>query len=142
MDGATRGVVSSLGLAADPRGEYCLGKMALYKKKFGRAEKHFVRAIELAPDSPDARNGLAVTLGHDKRVDEALTVAHSLASGHPDYGPGWLNLAWLYAVGMKDGAAAAGPYARARELGMPASKRIEKRLEKTEEIAVALHERK
>ena len=124
------------------RGEYCLGKMALYKKKFARAEEHFERAIELAPDSPDARNGLVVTLGHDKRVDEALTLAHGLANDHPDYGPAWLNLAWLYAVGLKDGAAAAGPYGRALELGMPPSKRIEKRLKKTEEIAVALHERK
>ncbi len=142
VNGAVRGVVSSLGLDADPVGEYSLGKMALYKKKFERAEERFLRAIELAPGSPDARNGLVVTLGHEKRVDEALSVAHGLASDHPEYGPAWFNLAWLYAVGMKDGASAVEPYERALELGMPSSKRIEKRLEKTDEVTVALHERK
>ena len=129
VDGAVRGVISSLELDDDPLGEYYLGKTALYKKKFERAEGHFLRATELAPDSPRARNGLVVTLGHDERVEEALAIAQSLTSDYPDFGPGWFNLSWLYAVGMKDGVSAVEPYHRALELGMPASKRIEKRLE-------------
>lgn len=137
VDGTIRGVLSSLDLTEDPVGEYYLGKMALYKKKFERAEAHFMESIEFQPASPDARNGLLVTLGHDKRADEALAVAHSLADAHPDYGPVWLNIAWLYAVKKKDGASAVGPYKKALALGMAPSKRIEKRLEPEDWASVA-----
>lgn len=142
VDGTVRGVLSSLELVSDSVGEYYLGKMALNKKKFERAEAHFLKSIDLDPASPDPRNGLLVTLGHDKRVGEALAVARSLASAHPDYGPVWFNIAWLHAVEKKDGAEAAEPYRKALALGMAPSMQIEKQLETEDRVAAANHERK
>ncbi len=130
---AVNGVVSALlcelGLAEEAEGEYYLGKLAMNKKDFEGALTHFRKAVALAPDSLDAENGLAVTLGHMKKVDEAIATARAVADRAPDYGPAWYNLAWWYATEKADTATAKTCYEKAQALGIAPEERLEKALQ-------------
>jgi tetratricopeptide (TPR) repeat protein len=130
VDAVAAALVCDLGLGEDAVGEYYLGKLAMNRKQFKDAGAHFKRAIELDPGLVDAKNGHAVNLAYNKQLDDAIAVAEQITVEHPDYGPAWFNLAWWYAMKKKDAASAVPCYEKARALGMPPERAIEKQLKK------------
>ena len=128
VDAAVEALLCDLGLRENPVGYYHLGKSALMHKRFDTAEDYFRKALALDESHQAARNGLAVSLAYNKEIEEALATIEELVWEDPAFGPGWHNLAWLHAVKNKDPVAAAEPYRKARELGMPRSRKIERRL--------------
>lgn len=129
VDGAIDALLTALGVADIADGHFYLGKTAVYQEDLERAERHLRRALELDPTNVEASNALVVALGHMDRVDEAVELAQTLVESHPEYGPGWYNLAWLHAVKRDDGASGEAAYRQALALGMPGSKKIEKRIQ-------------
>lgn len=128
VDAAVEALLCDLGLRETSEGYYHLGKSALMHKRFADADAHFRKALTLDDDNRDARNGLVVSLGRNGQTDAALVLAERLVADEPAFGPGWLNLAWLHAIKNKDPELAAEPYRRAQALGMPRSKRIERKI--------------
>ncbi len=129
VDGAISALVCAMGLAAEPAGEYYLGKLALNRKEFDDAAAHFKKSAALDPANIDTINGLAVTMGHNDQPTEALAMLELLTKSHPEYGAAWHNIAWIRAVKSDDADGAKEPYRKALELGMPEDKKIEKALE-------------
>jgi tetratricopeptide (TPR) repeat protein len=129
-DAAVSALVCDLGLAREPIGEYYLGTLSMNRKDFDEAETHFAQALALDAGNVDARNARAVNRWHNKERDRALSEMRALANDVPDFGPAHYNLAFWLAVEMKDGAAGKEHYEKARALGMPESKKIEKAIEK------------
>ena len=125
-DGAISAMLCDLGLADEPAGHYYLGKLAMNRKKFKLAEEHFQKALAIDPRYIEALNGRAVNLAHNKQIDDAIGLERKLVESAPDYAPGWLNLAWFYAIGKKDAAAAKPCYEKALELGAAPEKKLEK----------------
>ena len=128
VDGAISALLCDLGLAEEAVGEYYLGKLAMNRKDFKRADAHFKKSVQLDPSFIEARNGCAVNLAHNKQLDDAIRMEQELTQSHPDYGPAYLNLAWFYAIGKKDPAAAKPLYEKALKLGMARENKIEKRM--------------
>jgi len=129
VDGAVAGLLTSLELKKSALGEYYLGKVALQRKKFDQARARFTEAIRLDSENVDARNGLIVTMGHDKDEVEAMQMAMHLVQERPDFAPGWLNLAWLQVIKLKHAELGREPYERALSLGMAPVKSIAKKLD-------------
>lgn len=131
---AVEGVVSAalvdLGLADEPLGHHYLGRLALMRKDFDIAEDHFRRACAQDPALIPAWDGLALTLAHSRRLDEAMDIALQIAEQHPDHAPAHYNLAWWHAVEMKDAAAAKPHYDRALALGMAPHRSIDRAMKK------------
>ena len=125
-DGAISAMLCDLGLADEPVGHYYLGKLAMNRKKFKLADEHFQKALAADPGYIDAINGRAVNMAHNKQLDDAISLGKKLVESAPDYAPGWFNLAWFYAIGKKDPAAAKPYYQKALELGMAPEKKLEK----------------
>ncbi len=132
FEAAARGAVSAMlvdmGLADEPEGAYYLAKQLMNQKKFDRADAYYRKALAMRPDYADARNGLAVNTAHAGDLDGAIALAEALVKDKPDYAPAQYNLAWWYAEGRKDVEAARPYYERARELGLPGDKDLEKTL--------------
>jgi len=126
VDCVIAALLVDLGLEDSADGRYCLGRGLMNRKKFDEADAHFAAAIKLAPDMVDAYNARAVNLARNKQLDNAIALATEITKKWPEYGPAWYNLAWWHAVEKKDAAAAAGCYKKARALGMPEEKKIEK----------------
>ncbi|MBI4559273.1 MAG: tetratricopeptide repeat protein, partial [Candidatus Hydrogenedentes bacterium] len=130
VDGAISALLCDLGLAEEALGEYNLGKRELNAKHFAEAASHFRKAIALDNALAHAHNGLAVTLAHADKLDEAIAMTIALTERSPDYAPAWYNLAWWHATEKKDPNAAKPYYERARALGMAQDEKIEKALKK------------
>lgn len=128
VDGLISALVTDLGLAEEANGAYYLGKQAMYKKDFDKAEKRFNQALTLDPASLEAKNGLSVNLAHTGKIDAAIALAKEIIQTDPRYGPAHYNLAWWYATEKDDPAAARPHYKKALDLGMPTGKKIEKAL--------------
>jgi tetratricopeptide (TPR) repeat protein len=115
---AASALVVNLGLAEDALGEYHLGELALMRKDFNEALRHYRKAISLNPDFPAAHNGIAVTLGHGGEIADAIETATAVTEQWPEFAPSYMNLAWWYATEKKDIESAQPYYRRALELGM------------------------
>ncbi|MCL4694328.1 MAG: tetratricopeptide repeat protein, partial [Candidatus Hydrogenedentes bacterium] len=100
-------------------------------KDFKEAAGYLEKATQLDPDDLNIKNTYAVNLAHNNQVDEAIRVAKEITESNPDFGPAWFNLAWWYAVEKDDGGMAAPYYEKARNLGMPEDKKIEKKIRKS-----------
>jgi tetratricopeptide (TPR) repeat protein len=96
------------------------------RKKFNIADEHFQKTLEADPANLDALNGRAVNLAHNKQLEAAIQLEKRLVESAPGYAPGWLNLAWFYAIGKKDAEAAEPYYRKALELGMTPEKKLDK----------------
>ncbi len=128
VHGACAALFCALAMEESPEGYYYLGKQALSEKHFDDAEQFFQKALSLEPQYGDALNGLAVARGYQKKIDEAITTCRELVRVLPDYGPGWYNLAWWYAINKEDITAATPCYKRALELGVYPNKKLDKLL--------------
>jgi len=90
--------------------------------------------LELDPDYIEAKNGLLVAYGKMEDAKRlALDVAHELVEEHPDYGPGWYNLAWLQVFELDQSAEAEGAYGKALDLGMPEHRRMARKIRRATE---------
>lgn len=128
LSGVTDALLQSLDAGGTPEGAVVLARSALEQKNEERALGLYTSAISRGHRSTAALNGMVVALARLGRTGEATAAAKTVVSEYPEFGAGWLNLAWLYAVEQKDAEAARVPYERARELGMHPVKKIEKRL--------------
>ncbi|MBW3660318.1 MAG: tetratricopeptide repeat protein [Gemmatimonadetes bacterium] len=69
-----------------------LGMTALGRGEFQEAERRFRQALDLAPESPDARTNLAVALMYQERWDEAWEQIQRAEAAAPDMpGPHFLE---------------------------------------------------
>jgi len=73
-----------------------MGIFAIHSKDFDQAEKHFLRALELAPHDYELRNNLAVVYLNTGRTGEAIGQLEQALTLKPDYAPAHYNLALLY----------------------------------------------
>lgn len=126
--GTVSALLTSLELADEPSGHYHLGRMALNRKRYEEAQVHFEKTLAVDANDADAMNGLAVTKAHAKDLDTAIELARTLSRSHPDYAPGWLNLAWICGLRGDSNEEGMAAYRRAVELGMGTEEKIEKRL--------------
>ncbi len=127
---ATSALLCALGLEENAAGLYALGELSMNRKDFKEAAGYLEKASQLDPDDLNIKNTYAVNLAHNNQVDEAIRVAKEITESNPDFGPAWFNLAWWYAVEKDDGGMAAPYYEKARNLGMPEDKKIEKKIRK------------
>lgn len=132
VDAAVSALLCDLGLHDEPLGRYSLGRLAMNRRKFQDAERHFAEALAAHPDWPDALNACAANLGWSGNVPAAIEAAKRITERFPDYGPAWFNLAWWYAIETKNPQEAARCYEKARALGIASDKRIEKIILKQE----------
>ncbi len=130
VDAGVSAVLCDLGLASDALGEYYLGRKAFQKKDYADAQKRFENALQLDPGMVDALNDWSVALARCKRSDKAIEVAKGILDQHSDYGPAAFNLAYWYALEMRDAAQAEKYYRQAISLGMPENGKIEKAIAK------------
>jgi tetratricopeptide (TPR) repeat protein len=128
VDGCISALLTELGLVQEAPGAYYLGRVYLMRKQFEAAESYFNMALSIDPNNADAKNGLSVAQAHDGKVDDALATAQQLMSSHPEYGPAHYNTAWWLATEKNDAAAAKPHYEKAKQLGMPENKKLEKSL--------------
>lgn len=120
-----------LALAADdrdPEVHAVLGKLALYRDDdFRVAEEHARRAVELAPDDPEALRFLAIIEKILGRLDEAITASRRATRAAPQVAAVWNGLGdALLAAG--DNAEAAQALKRAISIQpayVPALERLE-----------------
>ncbi len=127
--GAAAALAQELGLAESAKGAYWLGRRALQTKDYEAAADYFEQAFRLQPDLVEAWAARAVAVARSGNVRGAVEMVAELLRQHPDYGPGHYNAAWWRAVELKEPQQARAHYERARALGLPASKEIEKHLE-------------
>ncbi len=127
-DDVTAALLADLGLAESARGLCVLGAQLALNGDNAEAAARFKRALELEPDLASAANGLAVALARNKQVDEAVALAQALTKAHPDYMPGWYNLAWWLAVELEDAEQARPCFEKAVALGAAPSRRLERAL--------------
>jgi len=132
VDGTVSALLCGLGVERSAEGTYQLARLEMSRKRFQKAEDLFAAALAMAPDRVDIQTARAVNLAHSDKVDEAISMTEKTLAASPDYGPALYNLAWWYAVEKDDPASARPYYERARALGMPAGKKIEKALEKSD----------
>lgn len=127
---ATSALLCALGLDENAAGHYALGELAMNRKDFKKAAEHLEKAAQLDPDDLNIKNTYAVNLAHNDQVDAAIAVAKEITETDPTFGPAWFNLAWWYAVEKDDANMAAPYYEKAKALGMPEDKKIEKKIRK------------
>lgn len=127
---ATSALLCALGLGNNAAGHYALGELAMNRKDFEEAAGHLEQAAQLDPDDPNIKNTYAVNLAHNKQIDAAIRIAKEITETNPEFGPAWFNIAWWYAVEKDDPASAEPYYGKAKSLGMPEDKKIEKKIRK------------
>jgi tetratricopeptide (TPR) repeat protein len=127
---ATSALLCALGLDESPAGHYALGELAMNREDFKKAAEHLEKAAQLDPDDLNIKNTYAANLAHNGQVDSAIAVAKEITETDPTFGPAWFNLAWWYAVEKNDANMAASYYEKAKALGMPEDKKIEKKIRK------------
>lgn len=127
VHGAVSALLCELGFAEEAVGEYHLGKWAMMREQYQEAEVHFTKAARLDPKWPDITSARAVNVARSGNVNEAIAMTETLVEAYPNYGPGWFNLAWWYAI-KKRAPAAKACYEKALGLGMRPNKKIEKAL--------------
>jgi Tfp pilus assembly protein PilF len=101
------------GLAADvPLGWLKLGHAQLRVNQATAAERSFARALQLQTNSPEALNGLGLSLAQRRRPAEAWPYFAAAAQQEPTYAPARLNLAILAHQAGRDRHQAASAYER------------------------------
>ena len=130
VEGGVSAVLCDMGLVNEPIGEYYLGRKVFQKKRYSKAQEHFVRALNSDPSLPDAANDLSVTYARLGATDEAIGLAEKILAKTPDYAPAAFNLAWWNAFDKKNAAEARRYYDKALAEGVLPSKKLERRLRK------------
>jgi len=130
VEGGVSAVLCDMGLVNEPLGEYFLGRKAFQKRRYAKAQEHFVRALNSDPSLPDAANDLSVTYARLGATDEAIGMAEKILAKTPDYPPAAFNLAWWNAFDKKNAAEAKRYYDKALAEGVLPSKKLERRLRK------------
>lgn len=126
LDRTIAAMLTDMGLAESFEGHYILGVQAFLDKKYKDAEAHLTRARELDPQAPEAGNALALTKARNKNLEEAVRIAEAVASEHPEYLPIQYNLAWFYAVEMKNPEKGRPYFDKAVSLGASPGRKLEK----------------
>jgi hypothetical protein len=121
-------LLTEMGFVEEAAGCYQLGKRALYQKNYQEAADWLDKALALDPDCAGAINCLSICYARNKELDKAIELAKKLAEKKAGYGPAAYNLACWYAIEKKAPQKARPWYEKARELGMPRSKKVEKKL--------------
>ncbi|MCC6145610.1 MAG: tetratricopeptide repeat protein [Candidatus Hydrogenedentes bacterium] len=129
FEGGAAALITAMGQAQNAVGAYHLGKDALYEKDLERASQWFKQALAWDPTLTDARNGLSVALAHNGQVKDAVALAEEILAANPAYEPARYNLAYWYAVSLKDPDRARPYYEKSRAAGAPSSAEIEKALQ-------------
>lgn len=75
-----------------------LGMLEDARQSFDQSEKHYRKALEIAPESPIAANNLAWNIADNNRgnLDEALQFAQTAASRNPTNAGFYDTLGWIY----------------------------------------------
>jgi tetratricopeptide (TPR) repeat protein len=75
-----------------------LGILEDARQNFDESEKHYRKALEIAPESPIAANNLAWNIADTNRgnLDEALQLAQTAASRNPTNAGFYDTLGWVY----------------------------------------------
>lgn len=86
-------------LSLDPNmaeAHHFLGLIYADAERFSDAEREYREALRLRPDSAPTLERLAHLLAHDeKRLDEALELAHRATVLRPQSAPSWNTLSWI-----------------------------------------------
>ena len=130
VEGGVSAVLCDMGLVDEPLGEYFLGRKAFQKRRYAKAQDHFVRALNSDPSLPDAANDLSVTYARLGATDEAIGMAGKILAKTPGYAPAAFNLAWWNAFDKKNAPEAKRYYDKALAEGVLPSKKLERRLRK------------
>jgi tetratricopeptide (TPR) repeat protein len=132
VEGGISAVFCDMGLADESLGGYLLGRKAFQKRRYAKAQEHFVRALNLDPGLRDAASDLSVTYARLGATDKAMELAEKILSKAPDYAPATFNLAWWNAFDKKNAAEAGHYYDKALAEGILPSKKLERRIHKLE----------
>lgn len=73
----------------------------LNEGQFEKAQKRFMQAIELAPNIPEAYNGVGVTHYARNQYDQALEWYKKALRAAPEFGDAYYNMACIYALQNK-----------------------------------------
>jgi tetratricopeptide (TPR) repeat protein len=130
VEKAAAALLMDLRLRDSAEGAYQLGAWALLRKDFDQADALFARARAMRPGFVDAEAARAIVLARQEHVAEAVSRTQALVHVHPEYGPGWFNLAWWHARDLDDPAAARAYYEKALRYGATPDSDLEKALEK------------
>lgn len=78
--------------------ELLMGDIFLLRKDFRRAREHVDRALEIKPDSREAKNSLGVLFIHMRKFDDAIRVLRELTEDPltQEVHLAWGNLGWAY----------------------------------------------
>lgn len=74
------------------------GAAWLHEGNFEKARERFLEAIEVAPDVPEAYNGVGVTYKSRNQHEEALHWYKKSLAVDPDFGDAYYNMACVYAL--------------------------------------------
>ena len=72
--------------------QHALGNMARAQFKFGLAEGHYLRSMQIDPGYPDVREDYAELLYEVGRVEDSALAARQLVKLDPYFGVGWVRL--------------------------------------------------
>lgn len=133
VDGLAAAFVCDLGLRDGARERHMLGRSAFWSKDFEEAKAHLEKSLALQAGQVEVMSDLAVVCAQLGDVDTAIKVAQAAIDADGNCGAAHFNLAWWYAMSKNDAAAAAAPYAKARELGVEPREGLDKAL--TEEAS-------
>ncbi len=131
---STEALLTALELEVTPDGAYWMGVSHLLRRRYDTARAYFEGALAGDPGHLGAANGLAVTLARKGEHEEAIAMTESLVEEHPNFMPGWFNLAWWRARETGAYNEALEAYQRALELDGPRNRRIERTLDRTVDV--------
>jgi len=117
-------LLCDMGLAEDAEGFFVLGKNAMNRKRFAKAQEHFEKALQLEPGHLGARNAMAVNRYHSDDLDGAITEAEAIVAHSPGFAPAHFNLAYWLGVEQGDAAAAKPHYDEALDAGLPVTEEM------------------
>jgi tetratricopeptide (TPR) repeat protein len=110
-------LVCALDLKDDARGRHALGRSAFWNKKFEDAKVHFEKSLAFQGGQAVVMSDLAVVCAQLGDISTAIRTAETALHSDPYCAAAHFNLAWWYAFGKNDHAAANEHYAKAKELG-------------------------
>lgn len=122
--GVISAVVTDMGVEETALGHYVLGVQSLFERDATSAEAHFSRAIALDPSHWVALQGLAVAKARNGHLEEAIQDTKVVLEHSPTYLPALYNLAWWYAVELKQPDAARPYFEKATTLGARPSRKL------------------
>ena len=83
--------------SGEPDGWLKLGLAQLHSSDLLSAEKSFSTALHLSTNNAEALNGLGLARTKRGRAGEAMQFFAAAIQNHPDFAPGYLNLAARFA---------------------------------------------